>query len=288
MSKILSICLVLLILPAFAFAQPKTETTDSVNLAVMQGPTGFSSVNLDDFINVAVFSAPEEAVAKIVNEEFDMAVLPVSAAVNLYNKGVDIKFVATVGEGMLSVIGFDKDSKTIAVPGMGGTPDYMQKLLYPEYEASYSVTSPAQVAQLLIAGKTDLAILPQPFVNMVLTKNPECKILSDVQEQWAEKTGFKQYPMSVLVVREDFEDDNPKLVKRVKESYKQSIEWVIANPQQAGIKIEEKGIMTAALATGAVDKCALIFKEGREAQKELIAYCTVVGDKIPDEDFWEK
>lgn len=293
MNKFLSICL-LLILPAMVFAQPSTEKTGNVNLAVMQGPTGFSSVNLDDFINVQVFASPDEAISKLVKGELDMAVLPANSAINVYNKGVDIKFVAIVGEGMLSVLGYDKNSKTIAVPGLGGTPDHMQQLLYKEYEPSYSVTAPAQVAQLLIAKKCDLAILPQPFVSMVLSGNSECKVISNVQDRWKELTGFDQFPMSVLVVRSSFAENNRNLVSKVKESYKSSIDWVISNPVEAGKKIEEIGIMKAALATGAVDKCALVYKDGKNAQKELNSYYEVllslapdaIGGKLPDKDFW--
>lgn len=148
------------------FAQPAAEIENNVKLAVMQGPTGFSSVMLPDYVNISVFASPDEAASKLVNGEIDMAVLPANAAVNLYNKGVGIRFVAIVGEGMLSVIGSDIDSPDIMVPGAGGTPDHMATILYPQYNRIYSVSSPAQVAQLLIAGKSRLALLPQPFVNM--------------------------------------------------------------------------------------------------------------------------
>lgn len=294
MKKISFLFLIILLASTFLFAQATNEEAKSVNLAVMQGPTGFSSVGLDDFINVSVFASPDEAVAKLVNGELDMAVLPANTTSVLFNKGVDIKFVAIVGQGMLSVIGTDENSSTIAVPGLGGTPDHMQRLLYPEYEADYSVTAPAQLAQLLIAEKVKLAILPQPFVNMVLTKNPNCKVLSDVQSRWTEKTGQSGYPMSVLVVSSEFEKENKYTVKKVRESYKNSIQWVISNTEEAGKKIEEIGIMKAQLATGALDKCALAYIDGEDAKNELKSYYSIlldlepkaIGNKIPEEEFW--
>ena len=294
MKRVLMICSILVLASTFLFAQSTNEKVETVNLAVMQGPTGFSSVGLDDFVNVSVYASPDEAVAKLVNGELDMAVLPANTAAVLFNKGVDIKFAAIVGEGMLSVIGTDENSKTIAVPGLGGTPDHMQRLLYSQYEADYSVTAPAQLAQLLIAGKVKLAILPQPFVNMVLTKNDKCKVIGNVQEAWTAKTGNAGYPMSVLVVSSSFAKENKKVVNEVKNSYKNSIEWVLANTEEAGKKIEKVGIMKAAMATGALDKCALKFIDGIKAQNELLSYYRIllelepkaIGNKIPDNAFW--
>lgn len=273
-----------------------TEERNTVNLAVMQGPTGFSSVMLDDYINVSVYPSPNEAVSKIVNKELDMAVLPANTAANLYNKGVQIHAIATVGEGMLSVLGTEegKFSDTIAVPGAGGTPEHMAMLLFPQYERSYSVTAPAQLAQLMIAGKCSLAVLPQPFVNMVLSQNDNVKIIYDVQKAWMEKTGLMEYPMSVLVVESNFANEHPALVEKVKSSYRKSVESVLENPDEAAFLIEKASIMKASLAEGAIKECAIVYKDGEEAETELKTYLDVImnlapqtiGSELPDEDFY--
>lgn len=269
MDKFLSVCLVLLIVPFALIANPSNEVA-TVNLAVMQGPTSISSSNLDSFINVNLFSSPDEAVAKLINGDVDFAVVPANLALNIYNKGVPVKFVAVVGEGMLSVIGTE-ESNEIAVPGLGGTPDHMQKLLYPQYEASYSVTAPAQVAQMLIANKIKMAILPQPFVGQVLEKNPSCRIISDVAQQWKKLTDCDQYPMSVLVARNSVDE---KTIKDVKNSYRKSVSLVDEETAK---------------------QCALVFKDGKEAQIELFTYYKVlfdlapqaIGSKLPDDGFWK-
>lgn len=269
------------------------ETRSTVNLAVMQGPTGFSSSGLEDFVNVSVLPSPNEAVAKLVNGELDMAVLPANTAAALYNKGVKIKAIAIVGEGMLSVIGSDENSNAISVPGAGGTPDHMASLLY-NYELDYSVTAPAQLAQMLIAGKSKLAILPQPFVSMVLSQNPDMKVIRDVQSDWKALTGQDQYPMSILVSSESFAKEHEVLVYKTGVSYKNSIQWIAQNQNEAGARIEELGIMKAAMATDALPYCALVFKDGNEAANEANAYFKIlmdlapdaIGGKLPDEGFW--
>ncbi len=295
MKKILFVLLLIIsIMPCFAQAV-KEDSTSTVKLGVMQGPTGFSSSALGDIAQIEVYPSPNEAVAKLIKGELDMIALPANAAANLYNKGVGIKVLAIIGEGMLSVVGTNKNAKTLSVPGTGGTPDHMATLLYPEYEKEYSVTAPAQLAQLLIAGKVELAILPEPFVTMVMSKNPNIKVISNVQERWAELTGQKQYPMSVLIVKDTFAQEHPILIQKVKEAYKNSIETILNDPTTAGQKIEELGIMKAEMATPALENCALIFKEGNEAKEELVSYYTTlltlapdaIGGKLPDDNIWK-
>ena len=294
MKKILTV--LLLIVAAFCcFAQAvEEESSTSVKLGVMQGPTGFSSSALGDIAQIEVFPSPNEAVARLIKGELDMIALPANAAATLYNKGVDLKVVAIIGEGMLSVVGTNEEAKTLYVPGTGGTPDHMATLLYPEYEKEYSVTAPAQLAQLLIAGKAELAILPEPFVTMVLSKNANAKVISNVQERWTALTGESQYPMSVLVVKGSFAQEHPTLVLKVKEAYKKSIETILTDPETAGAKIEELGIMKAQMATPALKNCALVFKDGKEAKEELLSYYNTllslapdaIGGKLPDEGLW--
>ncbi len=295
MKKILFVLLLIIsIMPCFAQAV-KEDSISTVKLGVMQGPTGFSSSALGDIAQIEVYPSPNEAVAKLIKGELDMIALPANAAANLYNKGVGIKVLAIIGEGMLSVVGTNKNAKTLSVPGTGGTPDHMATLLYPEYEKEYSVTAPAQLAQLLIAGKVELAILPEPFVTMVMSKNPNIKVISNVQERWAELTGQKQYPMSVLIVKDTFAQEHPILIQKVKEAYKNSIETILNDPTTAGQKIEELGIMKAEMATPALENCALIFKEGNEAKEELVSYYTTlltlapdaIGGKLPDDNIWK-
>ncbi len=297
MKKAITVLLILVaLLPCFAQAVKEANTT-VVRLGVMQGPTGFSSSALGELAQIEVYPSPNEAVAKLIKGELDMIALPANAAATLYNKGVDLKVVAIIGEGMLSVVGTSTKAEataTLYVPGTGGTPDHMANLLYPEYEKEYSVTAPAQLAQLLIAGKAELAILPEPFVTMVLNKNPNLKIISSVQQRWTELTGQEQYPMSVLVVKTTFAQENPSAVQEIKEAYKNSIKTIQEAPETAGKRIEELGIMKAEMATPALANCALTFKDGTVAKEQLQAYYSTlltlapeaIGGKLPDMDLW--
>ena len=295
MKKTILVLLFSVFVLSLCFSHPVAETKQNpIRLAVLQGPTGFSSAMLGDDFEISVYPSPNESVARLVKGELDMAVLPANAALSLYNKGVDIVAVAVVGEGMLSLVGSNSDSVKLSVPGAGGTPDHMARLLYPSYEIDYSVAAPAQLAQLLIAGKTDLAILPQPFVTMVLNANSSLKELSNVQQMWKSLTGSDNYPMSILVASGSFARSNRKAVEKAAQDYSQSINQVNENPHMAAQKIEELGIMSASVAEAAIPYCALIYIDGNEAKKMCEKYFSIlleldsqaIGEKAPDEGFW--
>ncbi len=281
------------------FAQPASEKAPSedpvsVRLGVMQGPTAFSSVMLDDFVRLSVFPSPADALARITKGELDFAVLPANAALSLYNRGAGIRALAIVGEGMLSLVGTADSGDTVSVPGAGGTPDHMARFLFPEYKIDYSVTAPAQLAQLLIAGKCRLALLPQPFVTMVLSANPSVSVLIDPVHRWKALTDLDQYPMSILVVSAAFAENDPAEVGRVCESYRKSVKKVLADPVAAGEKISALLSMDAKVAAKAVPNCALVYIDGPEAREEASAYFDVlmkldpdaIGGKAASEGFW--
>jgi len=292
MKKAFLVVLFSIIILSSVFSHPQTEK--KVSIAVMQGPTGFSSAMLGDGFEISVYPSPNEAVARILKGELDMAVLPANVALTLYNIGVDIKAVAVVGEGMLSLIGTNEDSSKVSVPGAGGTPDHMARLLYPSYEPDYSVSAPAQLAQLLIAGKTELAVLPQPFVTMVLGANSSVKVVSDVQQKWKDLTGSDNYPMSILVASGSFIREKSQAFKQAADSYRNSVSIVNENPHEAALKIEELGIMASSTAESAIPYCSLVYLDGMNAMKLCNSYFEIlleldpdaIGKKVPDSGFW--
>lgn len=294
MKKMITVLISALILVP-VFARPVSETrSEKVRLAVMQGPTGFSSAMMGESAEITVLPSPNEAVARFVKGEIDMAVVPANAALSMYNKGVDVKAVAIVGEGMLSLIGTDPDSPAVSVPGAGGTPDHMARLLYPQYTPDYSVTAPAQLAQMIIAGKTSLAILPQPFVTMVLSAAEDVRILDDVSKRWESLTGMENYPMSILIVSGKYASEHPESVIYAAEAYRKSVNEVVSDPGLAAKRIEELGIMASGTARDAIPYCALVYIDGNRAREEAGSYFDIlleldpgaVGSKGPDNGFW--
>jgi NitT/TauT family transport system substrate-binding protein len=267
---------------------------------------------LDDYtvVDIQVFPSPNEVIARLANGEIDVAALPTNVAANLYAKGVAVKTAAIVGEGMLMFLTNDSDiteltdlaNRKISIPGAGGTPDQMARILIAALgydsetavELDYSIASPAQLTQMLIAGKVDFAVLPEPFVSMALNASEAIIPLLDIQALWTALTGTGNYPMTVVVVSDRFVEQYPEALPVVMGSLKDSVQWVNANPTEAGSLIEKAGIMKAALATPAIPRCNLVFKTAKEGYEAMDLYLKVlygfdytsVGGAVPDESFY--
>ncbi len=318
--------LVMLSMTGMLFAQASYEQRKAaaegdvtVRMAVMQGPTGFSSIGLtrdggavsdNVTVELSVYPSPNEVIARLASGELDMAALPTNTAANLYNKGIAVKAAAVVGEGMLKVLSSDASiqevsglvGKTLAIPGANGTPDQMSQILIraagleadKDIVLDYSVAAPAQLAQLVIGGKISTAILPEPFVTMVLNRNPNVRVVADVQMLWSEMVGKGNYPMSVLVVTDAFRAKHPYAWQQVISAYMDSVEWVNSAPAEAGAAIEAAGIMNAAMAVPAIPNCALVFRTAQDAKGDMQTYFKTlfdyspnsIGGKLPDEAFY--
>lgn len=315
---VLSLILAVALAPLGAKGAAELQKT-VVQMAVMQGPSGFGSVGLtkdggvldaNTSIELTVYPSPNEVIARLANNEIDVAALPTNVAANLYNKGVPVKLAAVVGEGMLMLLTTDSSittlsdlaSRNLFVPGVGGTPDQMARILTmalgfdPQEDIilDYSITAPAQLAQMLIANRVDLALLPEPFVTMSVKANPKVITLIDIQQVWSAVTGVNNYPMTVVVLSDSFVASHPEAVAVVMNAIKESINWVNENPVEASRLIEQEGIMKAEMAVGAIPNSQLLFKTSKEALESLDLYLKVlygfdesaIGGKVPDEDFY--
>lgn len=307
MKKILSLFALVLLVVAPIFSQAVYESSENetvgldredsvtVNLAVMAGPTGFGSALLSEnngkvsdtlSVKTKVYSGPTEVIAQIAKGTEDIAALPSNLAAVLYNKGLKIKLAAVIGNGMLSVVSSsiinpsNLVGEQIYIPGgPAATPNQLAKLILMDNGLSeddvtleYGVTSAAQLSQLLIAEKAKTALLPEPFVTMVLSKNSNIKKIYNAQDGYKKATGVDNYPMTVLVVQDEFAQNHPAALKEFLLAYKESIAFVVSNPTEAGQLIEGIGIMKAAMATPAIPNCNLTYVSSQESKNEISNY----------------
>ncbi len=326
---VLLLLVVLLSAPLFAAGVSETAPEQQeimASLAVLKGPTGFGYVHLlgeqvalgaGVAVQAEVLPSPNEALARLISGEADLAAIPANAAAVLFNKGVDIRLAAVTGEGMLYLLSRDMDAeysreaaeglladgKQLYVPAPGSTPDLVNRYLLDAWGfdadsqnalVNMSIASPAQLAQLLIAGKVEHALLPEPFATMAEMKSPEVFRTDDIQRIWQEETGIASYPMTALVVQGSFADEHPAALQTILAAVKASIGRVTGDPAEAAVLIEEFGILAAALAEPSIPRCALGFEYAADARSAFERYLeimagldpAVIGGKVPDASFY--
>lgn len=290
-----------------------------VKIAVLNGPSGVGMIQLmenpplqDKNISVETIAvgAPKVLLGQLINEEWDFAALPASMAAILYNKGIPYKMAAVTGLGNLYLIADrsygelsmkDLQDKTVYIPGKNTTPDLIMQLLCDknkidlEYDYSFN---PNDLAKALIGKIADIAVLPEPMATLALSKNPDLMVAADLQDLWEESYPDKNlFPITVMVVNTNFEENNPVLTKEIMMASEDSINWVSENPSEASVLIGEHGFMLPpAVVEKSIPRSNFSFLTGEDAMASSDPYYSEVfrinpgsiGGKVPDEDFYLK
>ncbi len=262
-------------------------------------------------VNYEIFDSPDVLSSKIISGEADIAIIPSNLAANLYNKGIDYKFVGTSVWGVLYMVSSDNKIKTwkdlkgkeISTIGRGLTPDAILKYLLKsngldsnkDVKINY-VNSTPELAQLFLANKIETALISEPVLTNVLGKKKDGKIIFDIQKEWKKVTKLS-IPQAVIVVKSSLIKENKKFVDNFISEYEKGIKWLISNPSEAGAYIETKGKgLTKEIIKNSIPRSNLKFKSAIDSKKEMEEYYKVlldfegklVGGKLPNEDFYYK
>jgi NitT/TauT family transport system substrate-binding protein len=282
-----------------------TSETKTLTIYSLRGSPGVGMIRL--FENTPVipgFDVKLEALAQVdlmaarfISGEAKVGILPPNMAAKIASSGKDIRAVAVIGSGMLSLLSSDPEinnladlrGKTVEVAGQGATPDYVfRKILIsnglvPDRDLRLSFSlAPPEIAQSLIAGRISTALIPEPFISMALLGRPDLKSIVDIQEEWVKAGGSGNYPMTLLVVDGDFASANPDAVRIIIDAVKSSIEWVKTHPVEAGFLVEKHDFgFRAPIAAEAIPKSNYVFIPAAEARPSLEALFRVFLENTP-------
>ncbi len=318
--------LLVLIIGSLLTAHPVSETVTEesvkteVRVAALKGPTAMGLVKLmdeaentpDELENSYSFvieSAPDAVTPLIAKNEVDFACIPANLAAVLYNNTGKIKVVAVNTLGVLYLVGSseitinsvdDIKGRTIYSSGKGSTPQYAVETILEGYGLVDGVdvtvewkSEHAECVAALLADSSALAVLPQPFATSAMMQNSSLTLLADLNDLWKEIAGTSLIT-GVTVVNKDFAENNPEAVDAFLEEYAASAEWVNSNIEEAAELIENAGIIKAAVARKALDKCNIVVWTGDKLKANLSVYLEAlynqnpksVGGSVPGEEFY--
>ncbi|MCX7026888.1 MAG: ABC transporter substrate-binding protein [Spirochaetes bacterium] len=291
---------------------------EKISLSVLKGPSGISGAWMmadppsvpGIQLSFTTAASADLVIAKLISGEIAGGVLPVNVAAKLYNSGLHLCVIASVGDGMVkfltndaSIVAFhDLSGKEIAIAGQKATPDYLFKFLADanglsdekDYRAVYNLGYPEIAAQLAV-GKISCAVLPEPFATQALMLNPRLRSPIDLGAQWSKATGLSSYPMSILVVSSSLVSRRPDFIKALSAAYESSITRTVADPAKTGELAESLELgMKAAVAKAAIPASAYVFRPADAARKSIEALLSVflgfdpksIGGKLPDDLFY--
>ncbi len=308
------------------------QQTDSVTPPADEGgiaPTQIGSLKGPTSIGLAHLRSEEEAseapayeftleadasalLAKFVNKELDIALIPANAAAIWYNKlEGDVVCLDVNTLGVLYIVGAsdsaglsveDLAGKTIYLPGQGTSPDYVLQYLLAQHNMSLDdvmveyKSEAAEVIASLAANPEALGVLPQPSVTAALAKLEGYHVLMDLTEEWGKvcDTGLIT---GVTVIRREFLENValPGEIDKFLESHAESADFANQDAAAAAALTEQYGIMdSAAVAEKAIPSCNVTCVTGQEMKDMVSAYLQVlydldpasVGGQLPADDFY--
>lgn len=304
--------LVLLMLIGLMAVGCMKKDDTAIRIAALKGPTGMGIVKLmgEDYPNydITIESAPDNVTAKFINNEIDVAAVPVNLASVLYSKldkdvvvlGVTTLGVLYVLENGNTIQSFtDLAGMSIGATGEASTPEYILNYLLEkngikdEVEVTYQAEH-AALGTLLASGEETVGMLPEPNVTATMAQNPDLRIALDLTAEW-NKVCDTQLVQGVLIARKGFVNEHPAAIKQLLKDYKASSEFVVNNIDDAAALIVEAGILPSeAIAKKAIPNCNIVFITGADMKSAVNNMLTVlfdanaksVGGALPEDDFY--
>ena len=296
------------------------EEKPVIRIAGMKGPTSIGLVGVMEYNELGtsankyeftIEGAADAITPKLVKGELDIAAVPANLASILYNntKG-EIKLLAVNTLGVLYILEkgdtiasfSDLKGKTIIATGKGTTPEYTLRYLLsqngidPDKDVTLDFKSEAtEVVAALNSVESGVAMLPQPYVTVAMSKVEGLKTVLDLNEEWVKFNPDGGIVTGVLVVRRSFAEAYPQAVKRFMEEYKTSVEDVNKFPDVAGHLVQKHGIFDNAMVISkAIPKCNITFISGEDMKNPVNKYLGVlyeqneksVGGALPNDDFF--
>ena len=280
------------------------STSDSapIQVAVLRGP---SVIALADWlvnppqidgqaVAVQVFDAPDRVQAALIKGEADVAMLPMISAANLYNKGVALQLLGCPIWGTLYIV--ERQSITANTPlhlfGSGTTPDILTRHYLQQegldYPLSYTLRSAQEVAEGLLVGRVDRAVLGEPFLSLVLRKDSSLHIVADLNRLSPQDSiGFAQ---TAIVCTPEAATHRQELCAALRRSCAETN----AAPERAIQRLENQQLFApGALTTASVRRCRIDFRETKEIASSIETFLRLIysyepralGGKLPDAGF---
>lgn len=336
MKKLLALVLSLslLVLPLAScslFSGKKQSQNEPIKIAYMNGPTGMGIAKLmhdnggtegNEKYQFIKYSDAALATADLVAGNVDMACIPTNTAASLYNKTKSVEVLSINCLNSLYIMTktgteikdiTDLEGKTVYTI-KNGTPAVILSHLLEESgveatvktsigegEDEKTITAPTDLAPLLISGKIDIALVPEPVATAaplkIASQNKDYTytVAIDLTDAWSEISD-SPVAMGCVVANKDFASENKDATNAFLAEYEQSINF-ISDPQNidtAAQYVVDAGVLDAVPAakkslTNLGD--AISYIDGANMRSVLVDFynaigLNLIGGKLPDDEFY--
>lgn len=308
-------------------AKPIDSEADA-RIGMLRGPTAMGAIammrdaeqageegeTLPYHYDFTLMGAVDEIAPRLIRGELDISAVPANLASVLYNNtegGIVVLAVNTLGVLYIVENGEEIQSledlrgRTLLASGKGASPEYALRHLLekhgidPDEDLTIEWKSEHAEAVAAMAGDTHtVAILPQPFITVAQSKNPAIRVAVDLNAAWEEMEKDADEPSTlitgVVVARRAFVEAQPELIEDFMARYRNSVDFVQKNVDEAAELIGHYEIVPAPIAKRALPQCNIAFVEGEALRTTLGQYLAIlhaqnpkaVGGELPADDFY--
>ncbi|EXL02328.1 ABC transporter substrate-binding protein [Aquamicrobium defluvii] len=257
---------------------------------------------------------PDEMRAGLTSGTMRAVVLPVQVAASLYNRGFGLKLLNVMTKGLLYVISADTGvtsladlkGKRLAVPFRNDMPDLVLARLLPHYRLSpgtdlaiETVGSPVEAIQMLMAGRVDAVLAPEPAISAaIMLAGATGKTLArviDIQEVWGEVSGGPPVlPQAGLALTDAFTQADPDIAEALQAALEKVAAEVNAEPEKAAADAAPALEMPAPVIAASIANSRLVAQRASTVRTEIEAMLAMlsdadpglIGGRLPDDGFY--
>ncbi|MBW7920839.1 MAG: ABC transporter substrate-binding protein [Rubellimicrobium sp.] len=263
-------------------------------------------------ISLTVWRTPDELRAGLTSGDIDLSIVPSQVAANMYNRGMGMRLVNVMTDGLLYIMAregevnalADLAGRTLAVPFPNDTPDFIARALLDHHGLAGQVTlaapgTPMEAAQMLLAGRIDAALLTEPVATVVTIRAAAAgdSIIRaiDVQEEWGAVTGLGPVvPQAGLAVTDRFAEAGGDLIADLQAVMEDATAAVIADPEAAAAHASPYMEQPAPMLAASIPHAKLVATPASTARPQLEAMfalmaggdAAILGGGLPDDGFY--
>lgn len=334
MKKLLAFILTLSLLTvSFASCELFKEEKESepIKIAYMNGPTGMGIAKLindnggiegNEKYKFVKYSDAALATADLVAGTVDLACIPTNTAATLYNKTKNVEVLSLNCLNSLYIMTKtgteikdlkDLEGKTIYTI-KNGTPAVILNHLLNESGVNATIktsigegadekaiAAPTDLAPLLIAGKVDVALVPEPVATAaplkIASQNKDYTytVAINLTDAWSQISN-SPVAMGCIIANKNFTKNNKDAVNAFLDEYKASINYISdsKNIDTSAQYVVDAGVLDAVPAAKKSLKNlggAIAYVDGAEMRAILVDFYNaighnLIGGKLPENDFY--
>ncbi len=271
-------------------------------IAVLNGPSAIPCSYLMEEkpeYNYLSCASAQIALPKLIKGEADIGFLPPNLAAKVYtdNKGA-LLCLGICGNGNLFLITKNQDftdlsqleGKTIACAGQGATPEYVMNYILNKKgikDVTLDFSTPnAQIAAMVLSGKFEYALAPEPFASVAKEKDSAVKLVS-ISKEVSAVTGGSDFPMTLLVVNKKYAENHKKEISKFINQYEKAVKRTVKTPWEAAELSEKHELgLKAVVAQKAIPNCAFTWIPAKKSKAEIEMLLKLFNQPLPDAGFY--